>query len=144
MVEQSEAKMGVSNNATYPALAPEPLTVIVFPVRLAQLWKYAGFIPPAMTGTFPRDGVFFSNQLTFFDFDHIAQPLRRPLAAKTGQPFFAGEELLHGGLFEVALLGDEPLQPANQIIRIAQRGCDGALFGRKRHSDGNGIDEIAV
>ncbi len=42
----------------------------------------------------------------------------------------AGEELLHGGLFEVALLGDEPVQPAQQPIHIAQRRRDGALFGR--------------
>ena len=42
----------------------------------------------------------------------------------------AGEELLHGGLFEVALLGDEPVQPAQQPIHIAQRLRDGALFGK--------------
>jgi hypothetical protein len=37
--------------------------------------------------------------------------------------------LLHGGLFEVALLGDEPVQPGEQRIHIAQRRRDGALFG---------------
>ena len=42
----------------------------------------------------------------------------------------AGEELLHGGLFEVALLGDELVQRAEQRIHIAQRPRDGALFGR--------------
>ena len=41
----------------------------------------------------------------------------------------AGEELLHGGLFEVALLGDELVQPAEQRIHIPQRLRDGALFG---------------
>ena len=40
----------------------------------------------------------------------------------------AGEELLHGGLFEVALLGDEPVQRPQQPIHIAQRRRDGALF----------------
>ena len=40
----------------------------------------------------------------------------------------AGEELLHGGLFEVALLGDEPIQPAQQRIHIAQCRGDGALL----------------
>ena len=46
------------------------------------------------------------------------------------EAFLAREELLHGGLFEVALLGDEPVQPAEQPIHIAQRLRDGALFGR--------------
>ena len=45
----------------------------------------------------------------------------------------AGEELLHGGLFEVALLGDEPIQPAQQRIHITQRFRDGALFGELRY-----------
>jgi len=44
----------------------------------------------------------------------------------------AGEELLHGGLFEVALLGDEPVQRADQRIHIAQRRRDGALLGQRR------------
>lgn len=41
----------------------------------------------------------------------------------------AGEELLHGGLFEVALLGDKPLQRPQQRIHITQRGRDEELFG---------------
>ena len=49
----------------------------------------------------------------------------------------AGEELLHGGLFEVALLGDEPVQPAQQRIHIAQRRRDGALFGEWRNWTAN-------
>ena len=40
----------------------------------------------------------------------------------------AGEELLHGGLFEVVLLGDEPLQPIQQRIHITQRRRDGFLL----------------
>jgi hypothetical protein len=41
----------------------------------------------------------------------------------------AGEELLHGGLFEVALLGDEPVQPAQQRVTSLKCRRDGALFG---------------
>ena len=53
-----------------------------------------------------------------------------PLKAR--QAGLAGEELLHGGLFEVALLGDELVQRAEQRIHIAQRRRDGALFGEGR------------
>ena len=59
-----------------------------------------------------------------------SQSLHLPLAVEAGEAGLAGEELLHGGLFEVALLGDEPVQPAQQRIHIAQRRRDGALFGR--------------
>jgi len=48
---------------------------------------------------------------------------------EAGEAGLAGEELLHGGLFEVALLGDEPGEGSEQGIHIAQRLCDGALFG---------------
>ena len=51
---------------------------------------------------------------------------------EAGEAGLAGEELLHGGLFEVALLGDEPVQPAQQRIHITQRRRDGALFGKRR------------
>ena len=47
----------------------------------------------------------------------------------------ASEELLHGGLLEVALLGDEPRQPVQQRIDIAQRRRDGVLFREGRESD---------
>ena len=63
-------------------------------------------------------------------FGNIAQPLHLPLAVEAGEAGLAGEELLHGGLFEVALLGDELVQRADQRIHIAQRLRDGALFGR--------------
>ena len=32
-----------------------------------------------------------------------------------GEPGFPGEELLDGGLFEIALLGDEPVQPQGPL-----------------------------
>ncbi len=61
-------------------------------------------------------------------FSNIPEPLHLPLAVEAGEAGLGGEELLHGGLFEVALLGDEPVQPAQQPIHIAQRRCDGSLF----------------
>jgi hypothetical protein len=54
---------------------------------------------------------------------------------EAGEAGLAGEELLHGGLFEVALLGDEPVQRAQQRIHIAQRLRDGALFGERWKGD---------
>ena len=50
---------------------------------------------------------------------------------EAGEAGLAGEELLHGGLFEVALLGDELVQRTDQRIHIAQRLRDGALFGER-------------
>ena len=50
-----------------------------------------------------------------------------PLIVKTGEPRSTAEELLHGGLFEVALLGDKPVQPAQQLIHVT-RTRDRALF----------------
>jgi hypothetical protein len=63
---------------------------------------------------------------------------------EAGEAGLAGEELLHGGLFEVALLGDEPVQPAQQPIHIAQRLCNGALFGRRRKWKGNLTNQFSV
>ena len=40
----------------------------------------------------------------------------------------AGQELLHRGLLEVAFLGDEPVQRAQQCIHIAERSSNRALF----------------
>src|SRR5436190_756865 len=48
---------------------------------------------------------------------------------ETGEASLAGEELPHGGLLEVALLGDEPVQPTQERIHITQRRRDGALLG---------------
>jgi len=56
---------------------------------------------------------------------------------------FAGQELLHGGLFEVALLCDEPIQPTQQRIHIAQRRRDGAsLVVEWRNWDAKGIETL--
>ena len=60
------------------------------------------------------------------------QSLHLPLPVEAREAGLAGEELLHGGLLEVALLGDEPVQPAQQRIHIAQRRRDGALFAAGR------------
>ena len=64
-----------------------------------------------------------------------------PIILEAGKAGLAGEELLHAGLFEVALLGDEPVQRGQQPIHIAQRLCDGALFG-ERWNRINEIDSI--
>src|ERR1017187_3210147 len=65
---------------------------------------------------------------TSFHVSYFSQSLHLPLAVEAGEAGFPGEELLHGGLFEVALLGDEPVQRVQQRIHIAQRPRDGALF----------------
>ena len=61
---------------------------------------------------------------------------------KAGEPGLAGQELLHGGLFEVALLGDEPSQSAQQCIHIAQRRRDGALFGNGVEAESKMIRDL--
>ena len=65
-----------------------------------------------------------------------------PLAVEAGESCLAGEELLHGGLFEVALLGDELVQRAEQRIHIAQRPRDGALFGETWNDDSKLADSL--
>ena len=52
-----------------------------------------------------------------------------PTPTEARQALLAGEQFLHGALFEVALLGDELLQGFDEGIRIAQRLGDGFLFG---------------
>jgi hypothetical protein len=54
---------------------------------------------------------------------------------EAGEAGLAGEELLHGGLSEVALFGDEPIQSTQQRIHIVQRRRDGALFGEGWEGD---------
>ena len=60
-----------------------------------------------------------------------------PLPAEARQTPLAGEQFLHGALFELALLGEELLQGFDEGIRIAQRLGDGFLFG-DRGWDGMG------
>jgi hypothetical protein len=43
-----------------------------------------------------------------------------PLITKARKALLAGEQFLHGALFEVALLGEELLQGFDEGIRIAQ------------------------
>ena len=64
--------------------------------------------------------------------EQSAEPFHSPLAVKTGEAGLAGEELLHGGLFDVALLGDELVQRTEQRINITQRLRDGALIPNRR------------
>ena len=58
-----------------------------------------------------------------------SQPLHLPLPAEPRQALLAGEQFLHGALFDVAFFGDELLQGFDEGIRIAQRLGDGFLFG---------------
>src|ERR1035438_5436827 len=66
--------------------------------------------------------------------DFLADFVKRfelPLATESGQARLACEQLLHGGLLEVSLLGDEPIQRAQKRIHIAQSRCYGAPLGRR-------------
>ena len=56
---------------------------------------------------------------------------RLPLPTESRQAGLAGEELLHGGLFDGSLLDDPFLQRAEQFIHIRQRLGDGTLFGER-------------
>ena len=63
-----------------------------------------------------------------------------PLPVEAGEAGPAGEEPLHGGLLEVAFLGDESCQPLQERIHIAQRRRDGALFGESWKCSLNPLD----
>ena len=71
-------------------------------------------------------------------FGDLTQPLRLPLPAEARQAGLAGEELLHGGLLDGPLLGDQRLQRPEQPVHIRQRLGDGALLGLVR---GNAMTE---
>ena len=58
-------------------------------------------------------------RLRFTSICNLPQPLHFPLPVEAGETGLAGEELMHGGLFEIALLDDEPVQTAQQRIHIA-------------------------
>ena len=47
---------------------------------------------------------------------------------------------MHSSLFEIPLLGDEPIQPVQQRIHIAQHRRDGTLFVVWRYSQGVAAD----
>src|ERR1019366_10423637 len=64
------------------------------------------------------------------NFEQLPQSLHFPFTGEAGQARLACEQLLHGGLLEVALLRDEPFKRAKQRIDVAQGRRDGALFGR--------------
>ena len=60
--------------------------------------------------------------------NHASECGQSPLPTEPRQAGLAGEELLHRGLFDVALLGDQPLQPGDQGIDVGEGGGNGALF----------------
>src|SRR4051794_3085263 len=65
----------------------------------------------------------------------VAQALHLPLPTEAAQAVFARDEVLHKGLFKTALLGDQPVQPAQQRIHIAQGLRDGTLFRERWHGN---------
>src|SRR5213593_2719464 len=73
---------------------------------------------------------------------HVGHASIPPIAGKAWQARFAGQKLLHCGLLEVALLGDEPVQPAQKCIHIAQRRRDGALFREWWEVDFHAIEPV--
>lgn len=56
---------------------------------------------------------------TFEKFCLLSKLNRLPLFREPRQPLPAREQLLHGALFDLALLGDELFQRFNQRVRIA-------------------------
>ena len=50
---ESDSQTGTVQKPTKPACTPDPATAIVSPSRLDPLWKHAGFLHPATTGTSP-------------------------------------------------------------------------------------------
>src|SRR5687768_7278992 len=65
----------------------------------------------------------------------IAEYNAFPLPLKPGQADLAGEELLHRGLLEVALLGDEPVERGDECVDTGERGGDGTLLNYGRNLD---------
>src|SRR5437870_4592175 len=60
---------------------------------------------------------------------HIPQPFDLPLPTEAREALSAGEQFLHGTLFNLALLGEELLQRLDEGIPLAQRRGDGFLLG---------------
>ena len=66
---------------------------------------------------------------------------RRPLPSEPRQTRLTGEELLHGGLLEVALFGDELVHRCDKRVNIRKRGGDGASFSYfRRHREYQALD----
>ena len=65
----------------------------------------------------------------------FTKSLHLPLPTEPRQAGFAGEELLHRGLLDVALLGDQRIERGDQRIHIAQRGRNRALFRKGREQE---------
>src|SRR5207248_2311911 len=54
------------------------------------------------------------------------QPAYFPLPTEAGKASLPAEELLHRGLLQVALLGDESVQPVQERVHVAQCRRDSA------------------
>ena len=72
-----------------------------------------------------------------WNLNHCLEYFRLPLPAEAQQALLAGEQVLHGALFEVALLGEELLQGLDEGIGIAQRLGDGFLLAPRRQGNLN-------
>jgi len=60
--------------------------------------------------------------------EYIPKPLHLPLVTKPRQAALAGEELLHGGLQDVAFFGDQLIQATDQCVHVGQGIYDFSLF----------------
>src|SRR5437762_2137967 len=75
-----------------------------------------------------RHYLIFSYSLALGEGANLFQWNQLPLATKAWQTSLATEELLHGGSFKVALLGDEMIQRTDQRVHIRERPGDGVLL----------------
>src|SRR6185437_6552807 len=76
-----------------------------------------------------RDNLVFFDAFALGKCTHTPQSLHLPPPAKPRQALLSGEELLQGGLLEVALLGDERVERGEQGVNVREGGGYGALFG---------------
>lgn len=58
----------------------------------------------------------------------ITQTLNCPLSTEPRRAGLAGEKLLHGGLFEVALFSDQFNKSSDQRIYVGEGSGDSTLF----------------
>ena len=75
---------------------------------------------------------------------HISNHLLIPIPVEAGQALFAGEEALHGGRLDGALLGCERVEPLDQRVHVRERVGDGALLGEGREGDFKIADIIST
>jgi len=72
-----------------------------------------------------------------FDSEYVPQSLYLPIAIKSWQAGLAGEELLHGSLFDCVLFVDQAIYSVQQCIHVTEGVSDGALFGERGDDKGH-------